>query len=110
MSLPWKILLALAVVLPLGGFVAGSLASTATDEPPARQPIVISDPTTSPPRPERTRPAETPRPGERDDDDQDDQDDHDDDVEVITPQPYEDDGDDRRDGGDDEDGGDDGGD
>jgi hypothetical protein len=35
MGMRWKIFVALAVVLPLGAFVAGSLVASAADDPPA---------------------------------------------------------------------------
>lgn len=116
MSLPWKILLALAVVLPLGGFVVGSLASAADDDPLPRQPIVLrEEPTGTPPTdgPSRT-PGASPTPeGHGGDDDNDDNDDSnaddDDDVPVVSPRPDEHDRDDRddRDDADDDHGDDD---
>src|SRR5690349_5656086 len=124
MSLPWKILLALAVLLPLGGFVVGSLASAAEDEPPAREPIVLREESTdpSPTGPTRT-PGATPRPDDRgsgdggdvdegdddpgDRDDTDDTDDTDDDVPVVSPRPDQDDDGGDGDDGDDDRGGDD---
>jgi major membrane immunogen (membrane-anchored lipoprotein) len=103
-----KFLLPLVVVLPLGGFVAGSLVGAANDEPPARNPIVLreGDESTSPGQP-TTGPTDRPtrRSEEEDDDDRDD----DDEVTVITPSPYEYDDDDGRERGDDS-GDDDGGD
>lgn len=100
MSLPWKILLALAVVLPLGGFVVGSLASAADDDPLPRQPIVLrEEPTGTPPTdgPSRT-PGASPTPEGHGGDDNDDSDtDDDDDVPVVSPRPDEHDRDDRDD-------------
>ncbi|WP_340538077.1 hypothetical protein [Nocardioides sp. GXZ039] len=90
----WKVVVALLVVLPLGGYLAGSLVSSRGIEPKPRDTIVITDsgetrgrapssgpgeePTTPP-----SRPARTP----------------DDDATVITPRPQER-GDDRRAGDD----------
>lgn len=99
MSVLWKTLLTLAVVLPLGGFIAGSLVTAAHDDPPPRLPIVLRDDTADPtprtPRPERT--------------DADDEDEHDDDH-VVRPLPYDDDEDGEDSGNDDGDDGDDDGD
>lgn len=112
MSLPWKILLALAVVLPLGGFVVGSLASAADDDPLPRQPIVLrEEPTGTPPTdgPSRT-PGASPTPDGHGGDDNDDSNaDDDDDVPVVSPRPDEHDRDDRddRDDADDDHGDDD---
>lgn len=120
MSTLLKILLPLAVLLPLGGFIAGSLATIADDEPPARAPIVLRDDETSAPTtptaPSRA-PSERPTEGRGDSDNTDDGDRREDDGEdhepVVTPGPVEndddhedDDGDDRDDA--DEDNGDDG--
>lgn len=106
-----KVLLALAVVLPLGGFVVGSLVSATNDDPPARAPIELTETPSSSPsdRPESPQ-VVTPRPGGADrDDDDDDGDDHRDwDGDDDAPQPGQGG---RGDGGDDDDGdGDDDGD
>jgi hypothetical protein len=53
----WKVLLGLAVVLPLGAYVAGSLAASAADDPAPRTPIELRDPgpgRTTPPAPSHT--------------------------------------------------------
>ena len=57
----WKIFVPLALVLPLGAFVAGSLVASAADDPPARDTIVIreSGATSGTPTP---TPDPTPRP------------------------------------------------
>ncbi|NYJ00979.1 hypothetical protein HNR19_001677 [Nocardioides thalensis] len=112
MSLPWKILLALAVVLPLGGFVVGSLASAADDDPLPRQPIVLREGDESQAPSDAPSPSPGPRSGESrngsSDDDVNDPDDH-----VVSPKPYEDGDDDSGDdhgttGEEGDDGGDDG--
>jgi hypothetical protein len=40
----WKALLALALLVPMGAYVAGSLVASAADDPAPRSPIVIKDP------------------------------------------------------------------
>jgi hypothetical protein len=99
----WKIFVALAVVLPLGAFVAGSLAQADLEQPP-REPIIIRDDTATPDdpvTPGSVDPPPTRTPDDRDDDD--DRDDH-----VVTPQPTDDHGradrDDDGESGDDDDG------
>lgn len=87
-----KFLLPLVVVLPLGGFVAGSLVSAAHDDPGPRTPIVLREdssrtPTTGTPTDEPTDPSRPP------DDDGDDDGDDDADDQVVTPKPVDDDGD-----------------
>lgn len=106
-----KFLLPLVVVLPLGGFVAGSLVSAAHDDPGPRTPIVLREdssrtPTTGTPTDEPTDPS-------RPDDDGDDDGDDDADDQVVTPKPVDDDGDagdDADDGAEDDDDDGDGGD
>lgn len=108
-----KIVLPLAVVLPLGGFVAGSLADTDGDDPPPRTPIILREDRSGSPAEPTGDPSQRPsdrRTGQDDGDDGDD-------VPVITPRPVEDrddadDADDRDDdgGGDSDDDGDDDGD
>ena len=69
MSTVWKVLVGLALVVPVGAYVAGSIAASASDDPAPRHTITIreSDPgTTQSPSPSR--------PAERSDE-----------VEVITP-------------------------
>lgn len=39
----WKVLLALALVVPMGAYVAGSLVASAADDPAPRPPILIED-------------------------------------------------------------------
>lgn len=116
-----KYLLPLAVVVPLVAFVAGSLASAAGDEPPARQPIVLHQDDSSLPADRKIEPSPTPTDRRGDDDARDDDNDANDDsdnsddandgdngdVPVVTPLPVDDDeGDDGEDN--DDDGGDDG--
>jgi hypothetical protein len=99
MGLRTKIFVALAVVLPLGAFVAGSLARADQEQPP-RQPIIIQDDSSTPtappsrvPRPEPTRPPDDDEAGEDDEPD-----DH-----VVTPRPQSDaDGAETRNGDDDD--------
>ena len=90
-----KVLAVLALLLPMGAFVVGSLVASAADEPARRDPIVIAEAPS--PGPDRTpSPPSTPAPtpsedddgdGEGDDDDRDDGDD--DEIEVVTPEPGE---------------------
>ena len=78
MSTVWKVLAALALVVPMGAYVVGSLAASASDDPAPRQTIEIREasttpsPTQAPSSPTQT-PTQTPRP-ERSAE-----------VEVITP-------------------------
>jgi hypothetical protein len=106
MGVPWKFVLPLLVVLPLAAFVAGSLVSTADDEPPARTPIVLRQDSDSP-SPDQQGPGNPgPTRSTRPPDDEDDDDDH-----VVSPTPVDDDNDDDNDddddGGNDDDGSDD---
>ncbi|MDN4161847.1 hypothetical protein [Nocardioides abyssi] len=87
MSPVWKSLLGLAVLLPVGGYVAGSLAAASGDDPAPREVIVIRDApvqprspgTTLSPRPSPTSGPDRDRDGSGSDDD--------DDVKVVSPEP-----------------------
>jgi hypothetical protein len=100
-----KLLVALLVTLPIGGYVAGTLISTTPQDQGPRQPVVLRDATPSPnPSPTPTK-AAAPPPAE----------DAPDEVRVLTPAPTrvgDDDGDDGpgTDERDDDDGDDDSGD
>lgn len=61
MSTVWKALLGLALVVPLGAYVAGSLAASASDDPAPRHSITIreSDSTRSASPTPTTTPAPT---------------------------------------------------
>ncbi|MCW2773768.1 MAG: hypothetical protein JWN91_2094 [Nocardioides sp.] len=87
MKTVWKVLLGLVLVVPLGAYVAGSLAASASDDPAPRHTIQINEPSPTPTTTPSTTPSApvsaTPEDG---------------DVEVITPD-YDDLGDDH--GGDD---------
>src|SRR6478752_2456049 len=87
----WKVLIGLALVVPMGAYVVGSLAASAADDPAPRQTIEIREPAPSPtptsPPTSRPSPSKTAEPD-------------DDEVEVITPD-Y-DDVDDNDDSGDDD--------
>lgn len=110
-----KYLIGLALALPMGAYVAGSLMASAADDPVNRDPVQIQDAPSDSSRDDDGRtprpsdgPTRTPRPpGDANDDavpDGDTDDDDDDNgVRVVTPQPT------RLDGGDD-DAGDDAGD
>ena len=114
----WKVFAALALMLPLGAFVAGNLVASAADDPAPRDTIIIDDTSGTPsgdPSPSSS-PTGTPErePDRRPDDDPtddptDDQtDDHggdggdDDGLDEVTPTPddWDDHGDDH--GGDDD--------
>lgn len=83
MSTLLKSLLALAVALPLGAFVTGTLVASG-DEPPARDPVIIDENTVPP----SGRPTDRPEPGGTPTgDDDDDHGGDDDDIDVITPRP-----------------------
>src|SRR3954470_1976167 len=63
MNRVWKVLLGLALVVPMGSYVAGSLAASATDEPTPRHTIVIRDADLShAPRASRSPSPSTPGP------------------------------------------------
>jgi len=99
----WKVLLGVAVVAPMLAYVVGSLAASATEQPPPRETIQIREP--DPSSSGSASPSPSPRPSATSDDD----------VEVIVPDYEDSDGHDDRgddDGGDHSGhgGGDDGGD
>lgn len=100
-----KYALPLAFVLPLGGFVAGSLLSAAQDDPDPRTPIVLREdssetPATGTPR---DKPSDPGRPPTADSDvDDEGNDDVDGDDHVVRPEPVDDDEDDGDDAGEDE--------
>ena len=100
-----KYLAGLALALPMGAYVAGSLMASASDEPGNREPVRISDQPSAPRTTEGPRDAErstgpgrTPAQPEHDahhDDTGEDDDVDDNGVRVVTPQPTRlDDGDD----------------
>jgi hypothetical protein len=99
MKTVWKVLIGLALVVPLAAYVVGSLAASASEDRAPRHTIQIEQPAPSPTsRPTRTPPSPTGP----------------DEVEVITPHyedfdDHDDHGDDDGDHGDDRDdhGGDD---
>ncbi len=84
----WKILVALALVLPMGAFVAGSLVASAADEPRERDTIIIEQTgsSSSPSAAGSPSPSEsgTPSPSPLGDDDDDDDDGE---IETLTPSP-----------------------
>lgn len=84
MNTRWRVLLPMAVVLPLAAYVAGALVQATGDEPPAREPLVLID------EKEPQDPRDKPRP--RGDDEETE-------GPVVTPDPVEDDDDDSRTGG-----------
>ena len=96
MSTIWKVLLGLALALPLGAFVAGAVVASSADDPAPRETIVIQDaPSKSgddDPGPhagnanDDARPGQQPTGGPGDDDNDDDSDDGDE-VEVVRPEP-----------------------
>lgn len=105
MGVSWKILLPLALILPIGAYAVGSLVARA-EEPPPRPAIVLPSSTAT------NSPTEGPSGKHRQDDkddkgDKDDKDDSDDDSHVVPPEPYSDDDDDWDDDDDDRDDGDD---
>ena len=106
----WKILIGLAIALPMAAYVAGSFAASAPDDPVQRDPVHISDVREAPEVDGSTggkKPASPPSrrtPVNGDDDGEDDND-----VRVVIPKPTRVDGDDGPEGDDDDsrDGGDD---
>ena len=90
-----KVLIGLALALPMAAYVVGSLAGSSAEQPRPRDPVQISDVTESPTPGKR---ESTPPDDQGDDDgDRDDTDDDGDDngARVVVPQPT------RVDGGDD---------
>ena len=75
----WKIVIVLALVLPSGAFVAGSLAASSADQPTPRHTIVIREDAGSP------SPSASPRRAGSSADASDDHPDRS--VEVVTPTP-----------------------
>ena len=61
----WKVLLGLALVLPMGAYVAGSLVASASDEPEPRNPLIIeqSGPASGNPEPTPSGPSGGPDDG-----------------------------------------------
>jgi hypothetical protein len=116
MSTVWKIIAALALILPVGAFAVGSLASSSADEPTRRDPVILreapqeppADPAPIPPKPHQDddpvviapEPASTDDDREVGDDWDDDDDDRDDDRGDDDRDDDGDEGDD--DGGDDD--------
>jgi hypothetical protein len=106
-----KFVLALALVLPLGAFVAGSLVASAADEPAPRDTIVLDDSGSTPSGQPSPSPSPSPS-ATADDSDEAGHSGDDDDVEGVDPSYGEVDDDDHSGpggGGDDGDHGDDGG-
>jgi hypothetical protein len=96
MSTPVKAMLAVALIVPLVAYVAGSLAASGADTPDRQGPVIINDvvPTTSTPTPTPSTPSPT-----RDNAPQKERPENDD-VRVVTPTPKpidDDDDDDERD-------------
>ena len=79
MSTVWKVLLGLALVVPMGAYIAGSLVASAADDPRPRHPITLHDPGRTPSHTPSRSPAPSPSASEG--------------PEVITP-GYDDLGDD----------------
>lgn len=75
-----KLLLVLALALPVGAYAVGSLVASAADEPAQREPIVLRDP---PARTGSPSPSATPDDLGGTDDDRDDDDD--DGPEAVDP-------------------------
>lgn len=124
MAVVWKVLLGLALVVPMGAYVVGSLVASTADPVSGQTTVVVPAPlekrVVEPGVRFEERPSPSPRP--QDDDDDDGLDDGADDggavddggVEVVTPEPQpvppptgDDDDDDDGDDGDDDDGDDD---
>ena len=99
----WKILIGLAIALPMAAYVAGSFAASAPDDPVERDPVHISDVRESPEEEGRTggkEPASPPAPRTPVSGDDDDEDDNE--VRVVTPKPTRVDADDGPEGDDDD--------
>jgi hypothetical protein len=95
MGIAWKVVIGLALVLPMTAYVVGSLVAVA-DEPPQHEPIIVEEQTQAP-NPSRS-PSDKPteKPSDKNPDRGDDHggDDDDETPEVITPSPSEFDDDD----------------
>ncbi len=89
-----RVLIGLALAVPMAAYVVGSLAGSSAEEPRPRDPVQISDVTESPSPGKR----ESTPPDDRGDDDgdRDDTDEDDNGARVVVPQPT------RVDGGDDD--------
>src|SRR5215212_10204903 len=72
----WKVLLALALLLPMAAFVAGTLVASSANEPRPRQTIVIEDTSGS----TSAEPTDAGQPQKGDDDGN---------VEEVSPSPEE---------------------
>ena len=111
----WRTLIVCLVTLPVGAYVAGTLAASQAEAPAQRTPIVVSDqeasgtaaPSSDPTRPPAPSTSTDDVVGERDGDSgRDEDDDDDDDVDSVNPTPDDiddDDDDDRGRGGGDDD-------
>jgi hypothetical protein len=99
----WKLLIGLAIALPMAAYVAGSFAASAPDDPVKRDPVHISDVRGDPEVEGSTGGKEPSSPPARrtpvngDDDDEDDNE-----VRVVTPKPTRVDADDGPEGDDDD--------
>lgn len=102
----WKVMVGLAIVLPMVAYVVGSVTASSGGDPVRRDPVYIMDVPETPASEKSRRgtdpspPPETQAPVDGHDDDADDNG-----VRVVTPQPTRVDGDDADDGpeGDDDD-------
>src|SRR3954451_24532043 len=92
----WKVFAALALMLPLGAFVAGTLVASAADDPTPRHTVIIDDPSGTPSP--SSSPSEDPGDDATEDQGDDHGDDHggDDGLSEVTPSPddWDDHGDD----------------
>lgn len=87
----WKVMLGLALVLPVTAYVAGTLVASSGESPRDLSPVVIED-----------SPSKAPTPIRRDREEPDDRDGTER-VQVVTPPPARIDDDDREDDDDDDD-------
>ena len=99
----WKVLIGLAIALPMAAYVAGSFAASAPDDPVQRDPVHISDVRESPEVEGPTGGKKAASPSSRrtpvngDDDDEDDNG-----VRVVIPKPTRVDAEDGPEGDDDD--------
>lgn len=91
MGIALKVVIGLVLILPMTGYVVGSLVAAA-DEPQEHTPIIVEEQTRSPGKASTSpsaKPTEKPgeHKGDRGDDRGDDDPDDDDSPEVVTPSP-----------------------
>src|SRR5689334_21974686 len=95
MRIFWKVFAALALMLPLGAFVAGNLVASAANDPEPRHTIIVDDQSSSPSEDASRGPSDAASPssprGGADDQSEDQGDDHGGDVGTVQGDDHGDD-------------------